>query len=122
MVGSDAQLTFWLGAMTGCLALIAGTCVVTAVAVRRTLQHLNVFLPQCHSTLREAGKTLTQARQILSRTHEATRQVATVVGSTCRATSAFVHQVTGWTRGAQRWWTRQRRGFIHHIGQRRESA
>lgn len=117
MVGTDMSVTFWLGAMTGCLVIIAGMLVVVALAIRRTLQHLNVLLPQCDRTLREAGKTLTQARQILSRTDGATRQVAAVVDSTCRATSAFVHQVKGWTRGF---------GFIHRVGhrarQRRDAA
>ena len=64
--------------------------------MRRTLQRVQLMLPGCDQAVQEARGTLTEARQLLARTNDATRHVETVIHKTCDAASGVVEQVIRW--------------------------
>ena len=93
-----------LGVVGGSVLLMACVIMGAARELRRTLRRIYAMLPGCESTVQEARETLTEARQLLARTNEATRHVESVIHKTCDAAGGFVDQVARWRDLAHTWW------------------
>ncbi len=93
-----------LGIVGGSLCMMAFVVISAARELRRTLRRIQTMLPGCESTVQEARGTLTEARQLLARTNEATRHVESVIHKTCDAAGGFVDQVARWRDLAHTWW------------------
>ena len=82
-----------------CASILAMTIalVVTARDLRRTLQRVQGMLPACDATVHEA-------RQLLTRTNNATRHIESVVHHVCAMATEAMAQVGSWKAGAQHLW------------------
>ena len=85
-----------LGVMTGCLAMITITIVLTTRDLRQTLRRVETALPLADQTLRDLHRSLRSVRRMLTRADRLTSHVEAVVDHMCDAAQVSLDRFMGW--------------------------
>ena len=97
----------FLGIATACLLVLTLTVLVTAGELRRTLQRLNVMLPETAQAVHDARRLLRQGRHLLARADAVSGYVEAVIRQACDAATDALGAVGRFKARTQALWTKR---------------
>ena len=83
-----------LGIISVCAVCITVILLFAAADLRKILRQANILLPHCDEAVREAKRTFEQARLLLARTNQTTREIQTVVQKSCVTASNLLERLS----------------------------